>query len=472
MTLDFFNTLLLIQGLSPVIKVRILKKVEKMHLIMNRRRFIRTSAGLLTVVSMPGVWACRRPVSKKKKYVFKPYDRSKTLAPVVKVTPDDGFYVHTYYDVCSISPSQRYLAVTRLPYQDHIPGLTDQDTADVCVIDLEEQTIETVYSTRSWGFQVGANVQWGATDRHLYANDVIEGTAVCVQIDLETDKATAFAGPMYYIAPDESCVIGFPLELLNITQQGYGVPSEDPGNPRSLPPGAAEDEGIWRTDLKTNERRLLVSLADVSALIPEPPPREDGTFYFWHSKFNKQGTRIMQVLRCLFPDGSGGRNSMVFTYNPDGSDIRYTPSKPVWAHGGGHPNWHPDGIYLIRNLKPDGKTNRFCKIRYDGTEVTVLSEKFRGGGHPTVEPNTRYCITDDFPYDGVQKVTIRLIDLAAQKEESICTMPTISRKGPAHPALRLDGHPFWSRDYKKVCFQAAPEGARQLFMADLSGIVS
>ncbi|HUU27421.1 MAG TPA: hypothetical protein VM123_06385 [archaeon] len=437
---------------------------------MNRRCCIRTSAGLLASVLIPGVWSCRRPVSKKKKYDFKPYAQGQTSVPVTQVTPEDGNYIHTYYDVCSISPSQRYLAVTRLPYQDHIPALGD--TAEACVIDLEERTIETVYSTKSWGFQVGANLQWGAADRYLYTNDVIDGQAVCVQIDLQSDLTRAFSGPMYHIAPDESCVIGFPLELLNITQQGYGVPSEDPQNPRRLPPGAAKDQGIWRTDLKSNERKLLVSLVDVAARIPEPPPRPGGTFYFWHSKFNRQGTRIMQVLRCLFPDGWGGENAMVFTLDADGSNIRYTPSRPVWAQSGGHPNWHPDGEHLIRNLKPDGKTIRFCRIRYDGTEVIILSEKFTGGGHPTLEPGSRYCITDAFPFHGGQKVSIRLIDLAAQKEDIICTLPTIKREGLVHSALRLDGHPFWSRDYKKVCFQAAPRGLRQLFIADLSEITA
>jgi len=163
---------------------------------MKRRQFVRTSAGFLATALMPGVWSCQRPVSKKKKFDFKPYTAGETLVPVIQVTPDDGFYVHTYYDVCSLSPSQRYLAATRLPYQDRIPALGDGDTAEACLIDLEEQTIETVYSTRCWGFQVGANLQWGATDRYLYTNDVIDGVAVCVQIDLESDKATSFAVPM------------------------------------------------------------------------------------------------------------------------------------------------------------------------------------------------------------------------------------------------------------------------------------
>ena len=154
---------------------------------MNRREFLKTSAGLLAAGVLPGCWSLSRPTAKKTEYSFRPYRSGKTLGILTCVTPDDGFYINTYFDVCPFSPSQRYLAVTRVPYQDRVPALGE--TADVCVIDLKEQTIETVYTTKSWGFQTGANLNWGATDQHLYTNDVIGNQAVCVQIDLATDKA-------------------------------------------------------------------------------------------------------------------------------------------------------------------------------------------------------------------------------------------------------------------------------------------
>ncbi len=398
-------------------------------------------------------------------YEFEPYRPGSFAVPVTRVTPKDGFYVFTYFDVCPFSPSQRYLAATRLPFQDRVPVLGQ--TADVCVIDLQEQAIRTVYTTRSWGFQTGALLNWGATDQRLYTNDVIDGEARCVRIDLESGETTVFAGPMYNIAPDESCVIGFPLELMDVTQPGYGVPGKDPLRPRGLPPGAAKDEGIWRTDLETGERTLLVSLADVADQLPCPLPREDGTFYFWHSKFNRQSTRIMQVLRCLFPDGSGGRNSSTFTFNADGSQIRYLPFDAPWIALGGHPNWHADGEHLIRNVGEEGKT-RYCQVRYDGTGRRMLSDTLEGGGHPSIEPTGRYLITDGKVYDNGQKIILRLVDFKAQEQQDVCALPTIDPKSIKEPIHRLDGHPVWSRDYRKVCFQAAPEGMRQLFIADLS----
>jgi hypothetical protein len=442
---------------------------------MKRRDFIRTSAGLLALATSPGLWAVENTFAPKKNFQFKVFNPGKTLVPITQVTPDDGHYVQTYFDVTPFSPSQRLLAGTRFPFQNRMPVLGD--IADVCVIDLDARTIRTVFKTKCWGFQTGGNVNWGASDRHVYANDVINSTAVGVRIDLETGETKACAGPLYHMAPDESCFVGFPHELRDVTQLGYGVPSKDPKNPPHLPPGAPKTEGIWKTDLKTNKKTLLVSIADVAAKVPTPPPVAGGTFYFWHSKFNRQGTRISQVLRYLTPAGlDAGVNPMTFTYNPDGSDIRYcfkAPGVATWGAGGGHPTWHGDGVHVTRHLEVEGQGSRFCQCKYDGSDFQILCKKIKASGHPSVEPRGKFLVTDDKGTMGDRKsMVIRLIDLVAEKERQVCEVPTIDpKKLGTDTVFRLDGHPCWSPDYKKVSFQAAPENNRQLFVADLSGVI-
>lgn len=99
---------------------------------MNRRRFLLTSAGPLTSPLAPGVWAVEPQTSEKRQIRFKRLRGADVRAPLVQATPDDAFYVHTYYDACPFSPSQRYLAATQLPFQDRaavlgdVPGLVDR----------------------------------------------------------------------------------------------------------------------------------------------------------------------------------------------------------------------------------------------------------------------------------------------------------------------------------------------------------
>jgi hypothetical protein len=286
---------------------------------------------------------------------------------------------------------------------------------------------------------------------------------------------------MGHVAPDESCYIGIPLEYRNVTQLGYGMPSPDPGNHPRFTPEMATKQGIWRTDLPTGEKRLLVSLAAVAERAPESPPEKGATLYFWHTKFNKAGDRIMVVLRWVFPSGQGGANPMVFTMDAQGGDIHYTQGNPVWGGIGGHPSWTPDGRHIVKNMRVKDQGTRFCRMRYDGTDLTVLADSIPGGGHPSMESGGRYVVTDQFQRDiiGRRRVDIRLVDTAEGSEMLLCTVPTIAVNRLRDRALlrrrdqvlRLDGHPVWSRDYQKVYFQAAPDGRRQVLSADVSSII-
>ncbi len=227
-----------------------------MNKYQSRRQFLRTSAGFSAILLAPGIWSCQRPKNEKRSYDFRAYQSDGQLAPVTIVTPEDGDFVHTYFDVTPFSPTRRYMVTSKLPFQDHLPELGV--TAEVCVIDLNEQTIETVYTTKTWGFQTGTNAQWGKSDRYVYTNDLIEGKAVMIQIDLESGDTKAFSSSMYNISRNGEYGIGFPLELLNATQQGYGMPSPEVENPITLTEQAHKDEGVWRTDLKTGKSELSI----------------------------------------------------------------------------------------------------------------------------------------------------------------------------------------------------------------------
>ena len=440
----------------------------------DRRAFLKTSAGFAATLMSGRCWSIQQPESKKMSVVFRPYRPDRTVGKVSCVTPNDGFYLNSFYDVCPFSPSQRYLAVTHFPFQHRQPRVGE--TADVCIIDLENQTIETVYSTKGWGFQLGANLNWGQTDRHLYTNDIIDGQAVCVRLDLQSGRTKAFSGPMYHLAPDESSVVGFPLDLINATQQGYGVPV-DWNNIPQLKEKVAADQGIWKTDLKTNRKILLKSIADLYAHAQDKDMIGDATFYMFHTKFNAQATRISQVFRGWVMEGGRKRyKPMLFTFDPNGDNVQLAVRHKLWAPGGHHPNWHPDGDHIIMNCKPDGKNMRFCRFRYDGNAFHVISEKHPGGGHPSVTPNGKYLVTDAYVGEDIvpdnKEVPIRLLDTISDEVAVICHMYTLGRKDDiGHGTLRLDPHPAWSRDYKKVCFNGAPQGKRQVFIADLAEVV-
>lgn len=461
---------------------------------MERRQFInKTSAGFAALLVAPGFWSLTNEKRAKKQYKFQTYRSGRYLAPVTCVTPGDGFYVHTFYDVCPWSPGRNLLAVTKLPCQEKSP--TWGDIAEVCVIDLKNETIETVYKTRAWSFQVGANVQWGsASNRFLYCNDIIDEKPVCVRIDLVSSESKAFSGAKYDIAPDEKSVISPNLLTMNIHQYGYAVPDKVYGKPSVFSNNDLENEGLWKTYLETNKTELLVAFPQFLEKVEGPEQDLDyyrkSILYLFHSKFNKQNSRILQVLRGLL--NNTGRDASLFSMHVDGSNLKQCLTREHWNQkadlggSGNHPNWHPDGEHVIMNCIPRwlGYNNMmFCQFKYDGSDFKILSEMHMGSGHASINRDSSYLLADTYPKQKwiaspKGEVPIRLIDLNTDEEQMICSIPTnvgnngkAYKKGEPGSQYKLDPHPVWSHDYKEVCFNGAPSGKRQVFIADLKEII-
>ena len=222
---------------------------------------------------------------------FPAYTDHSPRVPVYCVTPGNTGYIHRYYDSSPFSPSGRYMAVTRLPFEDRRPK--PGEVAEIAVIDLATGDTRTVAETRGWDVQLGAQLQWGADDRTLLFNDleVRDWMPYGVRLDLQTGESRRLGGTIYSVSSDGRWAASPCLRRMAVTQQGYGVvvPKEYvPGNR-----GASEDDGIWITDLHSGNSRLLVSLAQiVDRAVPAlPPPASAATF----SASTSSGTRRARV---------------------------------------------------------------------------------------------------------------------------------------------------------------------------------
>jgi hypothetical protein len=106
---------------------------------------------------------------------------SSVKIPVKKIS--SGRIIHRFFDTSPVSPSGRYLALFRFPSETSSPK--PGDAGEVIVVDMKTGKEKVVARSRGWEMQLGANVQWGSSDKELYFNDVDTSSwkAFAVQLD-------------------------------------------------------------------------------------------------------------------------------------------------------------------------------------------------------------------------------------------------------------------------------------------------
>jgi hypothetical protein len=435
--------------------------------------------------------------------LFPAYRSFSPLVPVWCVTPHTSRVIHRFFDTSPFSPTGRYLALTRLPFEDRLPA--PGDTAQVIRVDLETGQEEVVAETRAWDTQLGAQVQWGTLDTQLFFNDLDTATwqPFGVLLDAFSGKSQVLEGTVYMVSPDGSQVISPCLRRTSAVLHGYGVLVPPEYIPRNQ--GAAADDGIFITDVASGKSHLLISIKQiVERACPALNPKEfeGGDFYSLHVKWNPQGTRLMFVLNWIPRALEKPIRSQVITMNADGSNVRIAISASQWDKGGHHPNWCPDGQNLIMNLRAynqpplpsapglwkrvhESAVNRFdmpsarmrfVRVHYDGSGFEVLAKRVRGSGHPSMHLYGRHILTDAYIDErvafGDDTVPIRLVDISHGRERVLIRIKTEPGFRGLLGELRIDPHPAWDREFKRIAFNACVDGTRRVYVADLSGVLS
>jgi hypothetical protein len=381
--------------------------------------------------------------------LFPRYTEFDPKVPVWCVTPDVDHCIHRFHLSSPVSPSGRYLGLTT---------------------------------------QLGAQVQWGATDEELFFNDVDPTTWMPfgVKMNPATGAKQKLDGTVYSISPDGKWAASTCLRRIGATQAGYGVivPKETvPVNK-----GVVDDDGVYVTNTQTGESQMVASYKKI---IDEAIPKIDvsrygpGDFYGFHVKWNAQSDRIMLVLRYM-PYNVKQRKPMLITMTRSGEDIRVAIPASEWADkGGNHPNWHPDGEHVIMNLDiealdPDREDWRYVKARYDGTGLTEFTSVPANHGHPSIHPGGRYMISDVYPREadafGDGTVPLHFIDLEKHERQTLLRMDSVSRffddDMNTAKEMRVDLHPAWDRSaYTRAVINGVLDGTRRVFVVDLSEVM-
>lgn len=382
------------------------------------------------------------------------------LPPVRTITRGPKHHWFGYYDKLEFDPTMRYVLGMEVDFEHRSPK--PDDVVRVGMVDLADgdKWIE-LGEARSWCWQQGCMLQWrpGSKTEVLW-NDRRDNRFVCHILDVKTRKRRTIPHPVYTVSPDGRWAVAPDFRRVQHMRPGYGYAG--PADP-SRGVLAPKDSGVWRIDLDTGKRKMILSIAEIAAL---PYPKRDlskAVHYFNHMLINTDGTRFEFLHRWGWPKWRG--DTRMLTAAMDGSDVRIVDhsgrtSHLIWRDPS-HIlawSWHPshgDAFYLFED-KTGGK------VEVVGKDVMTRN------GHCTYLPGNQWILNDTYP-DRQRNQHPYLYHIATNRRFPLGHF----RLPPEYKGeWRCDTHPRFSPDGRSVVIDSPHTGeGRQLHLIDISGIV-
>ena len=358
--------------------------------------------------------------------------------------------------------SGRYIVALQTDFQDHMPQVNEP--ADVILIDCENNySIEVIAQTRGWNFQQGTMFYWNpdAPDTQIFFNDRDEKTNKVFTVLYDIAKRKRVREYRYEDTPFGNSGVaqkgGYFLGL------NYGrlarlrlVTGYRGAYDWTLGEKFPADDGLFKVDIDTGEKQLLVSYRQIrDTLLEDHPEVEKDALFINHTLSNRENSRIYFYARSGYDTGNKTINVPMMV-RPDGSGL---VEQKVFI--GGHPEWG-DGSQMF------GSVDDFV-VLYDADKQSVVrkigdSSIFpKPGADIALSPDGRWLVSGYNLKNVNGYAFYRLGDGA-----SVLTEP-MDQSGFTDGELRIDGSPCWNRDGTRVLFPSLTEdGTRQLFVIHLN----
>ena len=310
-----------------------------------------------------------------------------------------------------------------------------RDDAEICYYDMESETMVEITKTSLWSWQQGARLSWipGSNEEILF-NDMADGAYVSVRYNIATKEKQIYPMPLY----DFDASLGFGLSLnfsrLQRLRPGYGylrIPD------MTADEKAPENDGIFKMDFATGERKQLVSLAD---LAKENDKGGKYTHYINHISLSPKGTKFSYF--HLWVDDANQWHTRLCVCDNDGANHRVVEDSCKVSHYA----WKNDDLLLVTCYREQKQFYQLINVN-DCTKKILPHSCLDKDGHPSYITDSR-IITDTYPMND------------SMQELFLCNTEKIDSKRLVakvfhHPfwdgERRCDLHPRLSHDKQLVC---------------------
>ena len=332
---------------------------------MNRRHFIQTSAlGALSLKAAGNQFLVN--------------DKPVPVRALTGLPGQPGFHWFGYYDKLQFDPTNRYVLGMRADFEGRSP--TADDVLEIGLIDLQKSKVTPAGSwrklgeSRAWGWQQGCMLQWiPGSKTDVIWNDRENGRYVSHIMNVKTGRKRTLPRAVYALSPDGSWAVGTEFNRIQNLRPGYGYAGiPDPYADQKAP----EAIGLYRMDLRTEQSKQLLSLAQAAALPHNGADVGDNFHWFNHLLINTDGSRLLFLHRWRAQpvdrqkSASGGFTTRMFTINADGSDPFIIDPSGFTSHI----VWR-DPTHICAFTKPAGMAESFYILEDKTGTITHIDTK-------------------------------------------------------------------------------------------------
>lgn len=407
--------------------------------------------------------------------------------PIILTSGDSHFF--GFHDLSPWNPITNEVVClkTSLP-ETKVPCYGD--TASVIIAHEDNPKELVIGETLAWNWQKGARTRWMPAygSRVVLFNSASKNGFESQCIDLDSSEKQTFCTTLYDVYDSEQ--FGLTVDFVRLFQLSPGYGYELPNRKELF---SYESDGIFFVDLAKNKVELLISISDF--IKSQGIDTELGDHYFTHINISPNGSHFSFLHRCRLKSGGLINNLVV-------SDKFANNIKIICSDKVSHYDWQSNDTIIVwcrnnsvvKNIKESNFTyiaralyRLSRKIRINFIRQNLYKESFREinihtgakseigknvlieDGHPQVNPiYSHVWVNDTYPNpEGYQtlmlynQVSNRRLDLLSLK-----TQPTIQET-----IWRCDFHPRWHPEGKKICFDSAHLGRRQVCILDVESLL-
>lgn len=311
----------------------------------------------------------------------------------------------------------------------------------------------------AWNYHKGCRLQWMNKDHFIY-NTYIDKRICSVIVDVTTGCSKILNYPIDTVSPDGKYATSFSYERLELLMPGYGYPYSDTYS--YCEERYPSETGLYIIDLKTEERRMLLSLSQLHDELEGYENKSECMHYVTHTEFSGSGRYISFMHRWVGKE-KRLRWTRLLIYDLETGQYFALPTNGMVSH------------YVWRN----NNLLAYCRIGEVDSHVIfdienggykhILTKELNSDGHQTYVSDDKF-VTDTYP-DRRRVAKLYLVDITKNSHLLLASIYHPKKyQSTLYCHKCCDFHPCASSDGKYVCFDAIVNDVRSLCILPLNNL--